>query len=62
MKLALIATLLTFTGSLAGFGLASADGGPANVAQSPPAAVEVVDVARDDCPKPRRAAAAAERT
>lgn len=53
MKLALIATLLTFAGSLTGFAFATAAGAPATVAKSPPAAaVEVVDVAARDCPKP----------
>ena len=58
MKLALLATLLTFGGSLAGFGLASTTGAPvSNVADAPPAAtVDVVEVERDDCPFSRSAA------
>ena len=60
MKLALLASLLTFAGSLAGFGLASATGPATPVVAGPPAASEQVvvgpaadDAARDrDCPKP----------
>lgn len=52
MKLALVATLITFAGSLAGFGLASSAGGPPAVARSAPTSspVEVVAVSREDCP------------
>ena len=55
MKLALLATLLTFAGSLAGFGLTTgADGPAAPVASSqrPAAAEDLVVRGRDhDCPK-----------
>ena len=54
MKLALLATLITFGGSVAGFGLVSSAADPPAVAKSPPpTSVEVVDVSRDDCPRPR---------
>ena len=57
MKLALLATMFAFAGSLAGFGLTSgAAGGPAApVAASPPAAPPMEEVvvrgAGRDCPK-----------
>jgi hypothetical protein len=55
MKLALLATLLTFGGSLAGFGLtAGAGGSPAPVASSPhqAASEDIVLRGKDrDCPK-----------
>jgi hypothetical protein len=55
MRLALLASLVTFAGSLAGFTLASATGGPVReLATSPPGAgVDVVRVS-DDCPKQGR--------
>ena len=55
MKLALFATLLAFGGSLAGFGLTAATGGPdAPVAASPPTTPTEHVVVRStgpDCPK-----------
>ena len=60
MKLALLATLLAFGGSLAGFGIASGTAGPeTRVTAAPPTSSEHVivspaaeDSARDrDCPK-----------
>ncbi len=53
MKLALLATLLTFGGSIAGFGIATG-GSPAPVAASPPSAETEHLVVRGqdrDCPK-----------
>ena len=53
MRLALLASLITFAGSMTGFAVATAPGDPGReVARTPAAAEEVVRVP-DDCPKAR---------
>lgn len=55
MKIALLATMLAFGGSLAGFGITAATGGPdAPVVASPPSAQSEHVIVRGkdpDCPK-----------
>lgn len=55
MKIALLATMLAFVGSLAGFGITAATGGPdAPVAASPPSAHAEDVIVRGkgpDCPR-----------
>ena len=54
MRLALAAALLTFAGSIAGFGLASAADDPLPVA-APPERQQIVEVPdRRDCPERER--------
>ena len=54
MRVALLGAVLTFAGSIAGFGLASAADEPLPVA-APPAREQIVEVPdRRDCPEHRR--------
>ena len=55
MRLATLAVVLTFAGSIAGFHLTSASGSPGrDVGASPPAGTEVVHL-EAKCPKEREA-------